>query len=368
MREYAGIFPVVCVIPSLNPDEKFLDTVRGIFATGFTDLIVVDDGSREACQRYFETVSALPGCTVLRHMANCGKGRALKTAFMYYLEQFDLSVYAGVVTADADGQHLPEDIMKCAQALIRQQKNTLSSCMVLGTRDFNKEIVPFKSRNGNKITSRVFQMLYGKMIHDTQTGLRALSNDFVVHCNDISGERFEYEIKMLIDAVAHKIQIIEESIQTVYFDSNRETHFRPIQDSVRIYRLILGNFLKFATSGLFCFIIDQGLFALLQKVLFSSLLATTSIPLATGLARAVSSFVNYSINRSVVFQSASHGKSLPRYYLLCIGQAAVSAGLVTAMHELTQIDASFWKLIVDTCLFFVSYRIQRAWVFREERI
>lgn len=370
ISENVPVFPVVCIIPSLNPDEKFINTVHGIFAAGFTDLIVVDDGSRESCQYYFEEVSSIAGCTVLHHEINRGKGRALKTAFAYYLEHYDQARYIGVVTADADGQHLPEDIRKTAEALIVQcnqdPKKRSSFCMVLGTRDFDEEIVPFKSRNGNKITSLVFQILYGKHIQDTQTGLRAISNDFLAHCGEVPGERFEYEIKMLIDAVSRKIRIIEVPIRTVYFDHNRETHFHPVKDSLRIYRIIFSSFFKFASSGLLCVILDQGVFALFNKLILASFTATVSISLSTVIARGMSSFINYAINRTIVFQKKRGYRDLIRYYILCVLQAAASAGLVSGLYHLWHLDPSFLKLIVDSFLFFISFQIQRLWVFREE--
>ena len=87
--------------------------------------------------------------SMLQHAVNQGKGRALKTAFSYYLEHYDTACYHGVVTADADGQHLPEDIMKVASAIMSspgqlaelslQQENTLA----LGIRDFDEAEVPF---------------------------------------------------------------------------------------------------------------------------------------------------------------------------------------------------------------------------------
>lgn len=110
--------PVVAVIPSLNPDEKLLGTVHGLQAQGFDQIILVDDGSRDACRPCFDQLEA-EGCRVLRHEVNRGKGRALKTAFAAYLQDYDLAEYVGVVTADADGQHLPEDIRKTAEALVQ---------------------------------------------------------------------------------------------------------------------------------------------------------------------------------------------------------------------------------------------------------
>lgn len=237
----------------------------------------------------------------------------------------------------------------------------------MGTRNFNEPQVPFKSRNGNKITTEVFRLFYGKRINDTQTGLRAISNAFLPSCLDMTGERFEYEINMLIAAVRAKVDICEVLIRTVYFDDNRETHFHPVKDSLKIYGVMLGLFLRFACSGLVSVLVDQGLFALLQKIVFRAFPAGQAILWATLLARAVSSFLNYSMNRSMVFQeTGGAGKSLARYYGLCVCQAAASALGVAALHALTAADPSALKLLVDTVLFFISYRIQQSWVFRKE--
>lgn len=359
-------FPVAVVIPSLNPDEKLKRTVEGCFRAGFSDVILVDDGSRPDCRRIFEELEGLEGCTVLRHAVNRGKGRALKTAFGWYLERFDQERFSGVVTADADGQHLPEDILRTAQALLRVGKE--EKALILGTRDFDRENVPFKSRNGNKITTNVFQLLYGRRVRDTQTGLRAISNAYIPDCLELDGERFEYEIHMLIDAVLQKARLEEVLIETVYFDDNRETHFHPVKDSARIYGVMFAAFVRFSCSGLASMLVDQGLFALFQKVVLAGLAGTAAIPLATFAARACSSYLNYSLNRTLVFRSgAGDGRVLARYYGLCLAQMAASAAGVTLLHLLTAVDPSWLKLLVDGLLFLVSYQVQQRWVFRGKR-
>ena len=210
-------------------------------------MIVVDDGSRQECQHIFEDLSEQSGCVVLHHEINQGKGRVLKTAFSHYLKSYP--EYWGVVTADADGQHLPTDIYRTAQAILIASVHEctplgshVGNTMALGTRNFDEEQVPFKSRNGNKITTRAFKLLFGKWINDTQTGLRAISNGFIPMCLEIKGERFEYEINVPICAVKQRLDIIEVPIETVYFDNNRETHFHPIKDSARIYLIMLASF------------------------------------------------------------------------------------------------------------------------------
>lgn len=233
------IFPVVGIIPSLNPDGKLPETIKGMLEAGFSDIIIVDDGSRNDCQPIFKELEAMDGCAVVHHDVNRGKGRALKTAFAYYLENYDQKLFRGVVTADADGQHLPKDIMRSSLPLLET-----GDALTLGTRNFDEEIVPFKSRNGNKITTAVFKLLFGKQINDTQTGLRGIPNGYIAACMEMPGERFEYEINMLIDAARKKMEMLEVPIETVYFDSNRETHFHPVKDSIRIYKVMLKAFFK----------------------------------------------------------------------------------------------------------------------------
>jgi len=157
----------VILIPSLEPDERLPVYARALKAKGFTRLVVVDDGSSEKYQPIFAEIDEMDGCTVLHHEVNKGKGVALKTGYAYI--QKNLPDAVGVITADADGQHTVEDCWRLAEALCEGKDE-----LYLGSRDFNLDHVPPKSRYGNKITSTVFRLLYGQWLPDTQTGLRAI--------------------------------------------------------------------------------------------------------------------------------------------------------------------------------------------------
>ena len=67
----------------------------------------------------------------------------------------------------------------------------------------------------------------------------------------------------------------------------------------------------------------------------------------------------------------SYKRALGRYYCLCIPQMLVSAGLVTLINGLlansVPIIATLIKFAVDICLFFISYQIQREWVFSQKK-
>ncbi|MBO4653158.1 MAG: bifunctional glycosyltransferase family 2/GtrA family protein [Lachnospiraceae bacterium] len=362
---------VTIVLPSLNPDEKMIHTVEGILAEGFTDIVVVDDGSAAEYKQPFETVAAMDGVTVLAHEVNKGKGRAMKTAFAYVLENRPES--EGVVTVDGDGQHLPKDIRACAEAMLAEGDK-----IVLGVRDFSKPDVPFKSRNGNNITKAVFRIFCGIKISDTQTGLRAIPRQHLPLMCEIGGERYEYETNQLLIFKDKGIALHEVVIDTVYIDDNASSHFHPFRDSWRIYKIIFKHigtsvFAKFIGASLVCFLVDTLLFFLLNVGLEGAGMRKADgqlrIALATVGARVVSTIVNFCLNRKLVFKSEnSVGGTLVRYYILAICQMTASFLLVNLVAERllgmsAGLGESIVKFVVDMCLFAVSFYVQKHWVF-----
>ena len=281
-------YSIPVVIPSYNPDEKLAQTVLGLKNAGFRDIIVIDDGSSAETKKNFPEPG--DGVTVLRHEVNRGKGAGLKTAFRYILENRPDA--AGCVTADGDGQHRTEDIAACAKAMLSEKDR-----VILGARDFSLPHVPERSKKGNRITSRVFRLLFGMKITDTQTGLRAIPRKYLAPFIRVSGDRYEYDSNMLLSMKRDSIPFSEVKIDTVYIDDNQTSHFRPVRDSIRIYGLIL----SFVLSSVISFLIDTGLFTLFNIFLFSWNEYSYAISLVC--ARVISSSANYLINRRVVFQN-----------------------------------------------------------------
>ena len=366
---------VTIIVPSLNPDEKMVNTVRGILTEGFNDIVVVDDGSAAEYKEPFATVAAMEGVTVLTHEVNKGKGRAMKTAFAYIAENRPDS--RGVVTVDGDGQHLPKDIRACAEAMIAEKDK-----VVLGVRDFSRPEVPFKSRNGNNITKAVFRIFCGIRISDTQTGLRAIPAQYLPLMCEIAGERYEYETNQLLILKDKKIALHEVVIDTVYIDDNASSHFHPFRDSWRIYKIIFKHvgtsvLAKFLGASLVSFLVDTLLFFLinvgLQKAGMGAEDGKLRIALATIGARVVSTVVNFCLNRKVVFKSTRSVRgTLVRYYILAICQMTASFLLVHFVAEslfgLTAgVLESVVKFCVDMCLFVVSFQVQKRWVFAEKK-
>ena len=215
------------VIPAYEPDYNLIKLIEKIHHRSNFYIIVIDDGSSSECQDIFARAEDF--ATVLHHQGNQGKGQALKTAFEYIQS---LNKPGTVVTADADGQHRIWDIFR---SLTKSNENP--NTLVLGVRAFTGK-VPLRSRFGNSLTRILFKLQTGVAVSDTQTGLRAFSTDLIPFMLKIEGQRYEYEMNMLLEA-SQAYPILEVPIETVYINDNQASHFRPIRDGLMIYKNIL---------------------------------------------------------------------------------------------------------------------------------
>ncbi len=346
------------IIPAYEPDDKLITTVQELTEVGVSDILVINDGSSEECTAIFDKVREIPTCTLLKHEVNKGKGAALKTAFSYVLENRPDSIC--VVTADADGQHLVKDIDAVCEAALDKE------AVVLGARNFAQADVPARSVMGNRITCGVFRLFFGMKLKDTQTGLRAIPCKYLPEILQADGNRYEYETNMLFMINRKKIPYEEVEITTVYIEENKSSHFRVIRDSVRIYALIL----KYLFSSIASALVDEAAFYIFKKFAFLDFLPIPLTFTAAFLARVISSLFNFWINATQVFKDRVNKKTLVRYYALAVMQITLSAVLVFGVEKLLQIESpalsTLMKTVIDTLLFFVSFRIQHKWVFNSD--
>ncbi len=349
------------VVPSYEPDEKLPALLTSLKEAGFSNVIVVDDGSEgEKYQNIFSQAANL-GFTVLHHALNQGKGRALKTAFNHCLYEYPDAV--GCVTIDSDGQHTVKDMVACMETLLQNPDS-----LVLGVRDFNEEGIPARSVFGNKVTSRVMRLLVGLKITDTQTGLRAIPYSFMKELLFEKGERFEFETNMLLATKETGRSIIEVPIETIYLEENKTSHFNPIKDSIKIYT----SFVKFMLSSLSSSIVDLLLFTWILMLLEDSVVSTfylgsgvSDIMLATVAARVLSAIYNFTINYKVVFRSKHNaGRAIVKYALLAVFIMLASGFLVETIYGLLPIPEVLIKIPVDVVLFLVSFGVQREFVYK----
>ncbi len=334
------------LIPSYEPDVRLLNLILQLQTFQLGPIVIVDDGSGQEFRGIFETAKAY-GCTVLTHPVNLGKGRALKTGFQYIKE---FGPQGGIVCADSDGQHLPHDIRRIFDVLLEQ---TIPG-IVLGSRRFSGTI-PARSRFGNTVTRAVFSITTGTKVYDTQTGLRGFPYSMLDWLCQIQGDRFEYEMNMLLTARKEGYEITEEFIDTVYLDHNKSSHFRPLVDSFRIYMPIL----MFSTSSVLSALIDFGLLFVIQYF-------THNLFLSVVAARLCSSIFNYTINRKYVFSAGKTSKvrqSLPKYFSLVILVLLLNYGLLYFYNEKLIIPLIAAKVLTEVSIFLFSYWAQRKFVY-----
>jgi len=348
---------VSVIIPSLDPDEKLVEVVRGLTAAGFDDIIIVNDGSAPERLHYFDEAAACGGVTLLTHDENKGKGRALKTALAWLAENRPAIV--GAVTADSDGQHTPEDITAVANELSAHPDS-----VVMGCRDFDAANVPARSRFGNKATRTVLRMSTGLRLTDTQTGLRGLPACRFAELLEIDGERYEFEMNALVYAGKKGVPIREVPIKTVYINGNVGSKFRVVADSLRIYRVF-----AFTLNSVLSTLLELAIFTLLNWLLdMTGVPTSVKLLISTVVSRICSSIVNYTINKKAVFRSGGKA-SIRRYYTMWLCQMGASYGLVYLFVKLTAATGllkTVVKMAVDTTLFFVGYFVQKNWVFKDD--
>ncbi|MBI5675811.1 MAG: bifunctional glycosyltransferase family 2/GtrA family protein [Nitrospirae bacterium] len=343
----AGDYRDTCIlIPAYNPDGHLEQLVEDLIEAGVGHIIVVNDGSSAESAPVFERIRNFKQCHLLTHAVNLGKGRALKTGLNYCYLHFPDST--GVVTADADGQHLSEDILKTAKSLKDNQDK-----LILGTRSFGKS-TPLRSLIGNVITRRLFSFLVGMKISDTQTGLRGIPRKYIPAFLQLDGERYEFEMSMLIAAKEHAIGLKEEPIGTIYIENNRASHFNPLIDSMKIYFLLI----RFAFSSFFAASMDLVVFAVSYNFIFKSLLSSII------LGRLIASVINFSVNRRIVFHSSdSILKTVIKYYALTASIMVLAFSMISTMVNQFEMNVFLAKVLAEILLFMASFSIQRDFIF-----
>jgi len=231
---------IALVIPAFRPPTLLTDLVREIIALDhprvFESMVIVDDGSEPRFAPTFTAAASLPRVSIVRRQVNGGQGAALKTGIGHALARF--SDLAGVVTADADGQHAPEDIVKVARAFAARP-----DALLLGVRTFGAG-VPLRSRIGNVLTQRLVALMAGLRVADTQTGLRGWPRRGCERNLRNKANGFEFNMATLLAAAAAGDAIVEMPIQTIYEPGNPSSHFRPLHDSVRIYLVLFEHAIR----------------------------------------------------------------------------------------------------------------------------
>lgn len=337
----------IVIIPSYEPEEKLI-TLTGQLIAKDLEVVVVDDGSGE---KYLPIFNQLTGATVLTHPENKGKGEGLKTAYRYIKETYADEEVA-IVTADSDGQHSPEDIVRIATRASLEKDS-----IVLGVRNFDGIHVPLRNRVGNKITLKIFELTSGTKISDTQTGLRGFSSTHLDKMLEISGSRFEYEMNVLMVWAKEKRPFCELEIQTIYENKNEGSHFNPLRDSFRIYKEIF----QFALSSILSFVLDYTLYAF--QIFIGAKLVTANV-----VARVISAGFNFFVNKKIVFQSnQSIFKELVGYVLLASCSLTLNTIILMGLSYGLGISPLIGKIFTEVGMFFFNWFVQKKVIFGQKK-
>ena len=339
------------LIPAYKPNENLISFIQSLETRGF-EVVVVNDGSGEDYLPLFHKIQEQSLATVIHLEKNQGKGAALK-AGLSYLNTINDDFQ--VITLDADGQHSLQDALFLLQKSLENEGSLL-----LGSRAQSKNS-PLRSRIGNYITKKVFSLTTGVRVEDTQTGMRAFSKQLIPKLLKIQGNRYEYEMNMLLDFAKEGIPIQEYPIETIYINDNEESHFDTVKDSIRIYSQIL----KFISSSLLSFCIDFLLYTL-------SLSLSGSILFSNAFARLISLHCNFFMNKNYVFHNASestkreHLKEYLSYLGLALSLFAINTLLLSAVVEVLGVNAYLAKIITEILLFILSYFVQKHLIFSKQ--
>lgn len=334
------------LIPAYQPSPGLIKLVSDLSARTMPAILLVDDGSGPEFREIFDRAAAFPGVQILRHAVNLGKGAALKTGLNHALCAFPNLV--GIVTADADGQHHPEDIANVAASLLDHP-----GALILGARTFDAD-VPLRSRFGNILTSKLMHALIGARLRDTQTGLRGIPAAFAARLLSVEARGYEFELEMLIAARHSGMPLVEVPIRTIYEPGNKSSHFNPLTDSMKIYFVLL----RFSSVSLMAALLDNLIFYLIWK-------RTGYILGAQVVARVASVVFNYSMVRARVFASKEgHQVLLPKYLLLVVASGTASYLGIQFFTTRLHVSAMSTKLVVETLLFIVNFAVQRMFIFR----
>lgn len=344
---------VALLIPAYNPTTTLVNIVCGAHDAFGLGVVVVNDGSdTPSIFNELESIR-LPRLKIIHHQTNLGKGAALKTGFRS-LQAFSAEEIKGIVTADADGQHSIEDILEIG----RKGANNPES-FVIGARSLDSN-VPIRSLVGNAITKYIFWMYTGKKINDTQSGLRFLPASFLVHCQAIEQERYDFELTVLIEATRQDLNILESPIETIYEKGNIGSHFRPFLDSTRIYLV----FLRFSAVALSSAAIDITLFCV---VLFVS----SNVLGALIVSRILSGLFNFLANRHFSFSTPvvlkGMGQDACRYLSLAVFSVVASFTVISVSKVVAYEQVVKIKILTDVALFFFNYFALKIFVFRRKK-
>ncbi len=343
---------ILIIIPAYNPPIELFEALLAKLDGAFKNVLIVNDGSDEEYNKFFKKLEKK--YHVLKHEYNLGKGKAIKTAYSFAIDNYpDVSAY---VVIDCDNQHDVEDMINCCQKAMEHPDS-----LIIGVRDFSLANVPFKSKFGNIITRNIFKWLFNYSISDTQTGLRAVSPNLAKKLLEVSGDRYNYELKCLMACCENNIPIIEVPIKTIYIENNKESRFNPVKDSLIIYKEFVNYYFKLFIPYLISLIAFLAIFYLLN-----SNDDLKALILANSLAGIINIIANILMNYKNIYYHNNISNNLV-YVLKKILKYFIAGFFIYISYNLLDMNLLISKVLIDIILTIIIYIIFRNVGFNGEK-
>lgn len=341
----------VLILPNFYNDSQFFEKVDCLIDEGFSNLICVDCNLEkkeilESKKSYKENIKILSSEKKLK------KGEYLKFVFSYIKNNFSEDL-KGIITISSFISSTVQDLK-----LLIENFELSKNALVLGCRKLKE-----KSSLSEKFEKWFYSLFYkfasGKKCSDSQSDFRIYPLNILDLALSEEGENYDYEMNLLMD-ISHICDVKECVISTHYEKNSKSPFFNKYKDSINIFI----RFIKFTLSSMTSSLVDYAVFLLLVFLL-AFMPKSVSILLATFVARVCSALTNFIINRKWSFNNKTHksvGKELFRFGVVFIVKILLSSGFVYLLSRFN-ISLLILKIFVDTLLFFLSYTIQRNWVF-----
>ena len=339
----------VILIPSYEPDELLINTIKELREADFP-ILLVNDGSSSEFDPIFDKVK--DQVAYFSYETNKGKGFAMKYGYKKLLEVYPDAKY--VITADGDGQHTTKDIIRVHEELEKTNE------LVFGVRNFDKD-VPAKSKAGNNFSKANRSLLTKTYIQDDQCGLRGFPIRYVPELIKIRGNRYEYEMNEITIFQMKQYPMVALPIETVYLDSNSRSHFRPFKDTMRIHgRILLNSIISLLTIALFItgfmFLYPTGWLALQLGQLQLNLVLTINLV-------AIASFIIYYLLMTIFYPTKVPFRRLWKELLFFA--IRIYATIVTCWFFIQVCGLPYQVIMPIAAIGSCGYNILFAWAFRK---
>jgi glycosyltransferase involved in cell wall biosynthesis len=210
---------ICALIPAFNESRTIAEVVEGV-RQQITDVVVIDDGSGDGTA----DIARAAGATCLQLPRNCGKASALRAGIAFARDH----EFSYVITLDGDGQHLPQDI----PVMLRVAEET-GADLVIGTRPFDRALMPRSRYFSNIVGSRLASALIGCEIRDSQSGFRLFRLDKLGDAK-LRSRCYELEMEILIKMARSGCTIAHAPVRMVYEDGQARSKMKPVRDTVRV--------------------------------------------------------------------------------------------------------------------------------------